>query len=310
MTDKSKKNAHKSSAAINKPFESLSLTDNDEKVYHYCSPETLLAIISSKRIRFGDASCMNDGDEITWGLNLLEKVKTDLIERNDIPSRIPPISKAFLDNFDKIWRTNVSVGKPFLACFSSDGDSLSQWRAYAQDGQGFSLGFRKGDMNLPAKFLRVEYDVQKQRAILINAMGALFKLHKNTQHDDVQFMSDSLLIYRNILGFKNPAFKDKREVRSVHMALKSSKIDEKPRIKVAGGRFRGDKIEPAELKYYVGKGKLHPYLDYDYNVVGIDALAEVWMGPRCKTTAEELELFLGCHDFHNVEIKTAGNKYR
>ena len=29
----------------------------------------------------------------------------------------------------------------FVSCFSADGDVLSQWRAYADDGHGFAIGF-------------------------------------------------------------------------------------------------------------------------------------------------------------------------
>ena len=30
---------------------------------------------------------------------------------------------------------------PLIGCFSKNGDLLSQWRAYAEDGKGFSIGF-------------------------------------------------------------------------------------------------------------------------------------------------------------------------
>ena len=33
--------------------------------------------------------------------------------------------------------------KRYILCFSGDGDLLSQWRAYADDGKGISIGFKK-----------------------------------------------------------------------------------------------------------------------------------------------------------------------
>jgi hypothetical protein len=32
----------------------------------------------------------------------------------------------------------------FLGCFSADSDDLGQWRAYADNGRGFGLGFDTG----------------------------------------------------------------------------------------------------------------------------------------------------------------------
>ncbi|MBR0706115.1 DUF2971 domain-containing protein [Bradyrhizobium liaoningense] len=37
-------------------------------------------------------------------------------------------------------RTLIGLGV-YVACFSEDGDVLSQWRAYAADGMGFAIGF-------------------------------------------------------------------------------------------------------------------------------------------------------------------------
>jgi hypothetical protein len=42
-----------------------------------------------------------------------------------------------------------------IGCFSLEPDVLSQWRAYADNGRGFAIGFSLKDMNIPAKSLRV-----------------------------------------------------------------------------------------------------------------------------------------------------------
>lgn len=41
--------------------------------------------------------------------------------------------------------------KRYICCFSGDGDLLSQWRAYADDGKGISIGFKKSKIK---EFLR------------------------------------------------------------------------------------------------------------------------------------------------------------
>ena len=46
--------------------------------------------------------------------------------------------------------------KRYICCFSGDGDLLSQWRAYADDGRGISVGFKKSQIKDFLKELEVE----------------------------------------------------------------------------------------------------------------------------------------------------------
>lgn len=61
---------------------------------------------------------------------------------------------------------------PYVCCFSREGDLLSQWRAYADDGAGFSVGFTSSWLNrkhgnCPMKLLEAEYDEDRQIELLL-----------------------------------------------------------------------------------------------------------------------------------------------
>jgi len=68
----------------------------------------------------------------------------------------------------------------YVASFCEDGNLLSQWRGYGSPGSGFNLGFvSKGitvvqtdfEAKKPALLRRVEYDRDKQKAIVKMAIG-------------------------------------------------------------------------------------------------------------------------------------------
>src|SRR5215207_8252115 len=120
--------------------------------------ETLLQILQHKTIRFGEASRMNDGEELLWAEKQLKLAIERLHDRDDVPDRLPVVPKKTLDKVRETYQKYSVYSRQFLACFSTDGDSLSQWRAYADDAQGFSIGFCLTDLDLPAKFQHVEYD--------------------------------------------------------------------------------------------------------------------------------------------------------
>ena len=64
---------------------------NDQLVYHYCSAETLCAILESRNIRFTDINMLNDATETQWGYAAFEEAATRLIKRIDIPDITPKI---------------------------------------------------------------------------------------------------------------------------------------------------------------------------------------------------------------------------
>lgn len=93
-------------------------------IYHYTSNDVLVKILERKSLRLSTHNYLNDAMEGKQFYKLLEKH----------PSQ-PGIEKI------EIIEQALSPFELFVACFSSECDSLSQWRAYAGNGEGVAIGF-------------------------------------------------------------------------------------------------------------------------------------------------------------------------
>jgi hypothetical protein len=106
-------------------------------LYHYTNNAGLAGIVESGRLWFADIFAQNDPSELRHGLgiaiNLLKSRATDA--RPEIATFASQFERFDLDAGIE------AAGHFFICCFSSDGDDLGQWRAYADNGQGFALGF-------------------------------------------------------------------------------------------------------------------------------------------------------------------------
>lgn len=115
------------------PAEEPSIPEEDLPLllYHYCTMESFLAIIQSKRIRLSNSFILNDSRENTWINNYINQAISDF-KTNE--------TEKFVDGFIELY--NGYKFTPYVSCFSKDGDSLSQWRAYSNDATGVAIGFK------------------------------------------------------------------------------------------------------------------------------------------------------------------------
>lgn len=99
-------------------------------LYHYCSNATFLSIVESDSIRLSDLSLSNDSQEGRWVRKVFERY-----------CRAHGVSD---DHIDAALR-DLDLTIEFIGaagfCMSGRDDTLSQWRAYADDGFGVAIGF-------------------------------------------------------------------------------------------------------------------------------------------------------------------------
>ncbi len=102
-------------------------------LFHYCDQSAFINIIKSKVLWASDLKKMNDPSELLHGPNILSELYDSIF----------PNSKVSLDGDDD----SFSNDNLYLACsMSKNGDLLSQWRAYSNDGAGFSIGIDQDDL--------------------------------------------------------------------------------------------------------------------------------------------------------------------
>ena len=106
-------------------------------LYHYTDGRGLKGIIESGQIWFTDYRHLNDPSELVHGIDMAHDVARMLATGAD--GRVQMFLEMFIDlfkhaNFERTLEF-------FIASFSRVRDDLGQWRAYADNGRGFAIGF-------------------------------------------------------------------------------------------------------------------------------------------------------------------------
>ncbi len=110
-------------------------------LYHYTTQQGLLGIITNSCLWATHILYLNDQKEYWHAFDVTRKVIQDKLKTS-----IGESQKKRLDSIDRELGTHQSADI-FVASLSEDGDSLSQWRAYGANGNGFSIGFSREKLN-------------------------------------------------------------------------------------------------------------------------------------------------------------------
>lgn len=114
----------------------------DGLIYHYCDATALLNILKYRKVWATSTKYLNDSTELlSFTAGMREHASNH---------RTSPAGEALADMVDFYWissntcQTQTIGMDSFACCFSADGDLLSQWRAYGNDGSGYAIGFDPG----------------------------------------------------------------------------------------------------------------------------------------------------------------------
>lgn len=276
---------------------------DDELIYYYCDADAFLSICSNKILRLSDIFSMNDFLELHWGYHIWKRVASNLLEE---------IGKDFLNKIDLILSESGIRGLLLATCFSLNGDVLSQWRAYADDGNGFSIGFNaKEILQLPIRPLRVLYDEKEQIDELTKIIKALYEVE---QSEKKKFGNDfdrtCMTISFDLAAFKNPAFSEEQEIRIVHLLNFEPSNDFFKLIDVGGHSF-GKKVEGQKIQFRMKEGYPVPFLELDYTNGGtLNPIKEVIIGPKNYVRSTAVSVFLETNNLGKVKIKKSKASYR
>ena len=204
-----------------------------ETLYHYTDARGLEGIIKSGEIWFTDYRHLNDPSELVHGIAMARDVAR--IIANGADSQVRLLMETFKEMFKQ---TNFNATLEFyIASFSRARDDLNQWRAYADNGRGFAIGFSPRMFaitnelptdKLPEYVAPVLYGVDEVRArhasALEKAVSILLNVNANRElvQDDAitatfmdRFVREIMaqpLIW-NCLTSKHPAYRNEQEVR-------------------------------------------------------------------------------------------------
>lgn len=195
-----------------------------------------------------------------------------------------------------------------------NGDVLSQWRAYANDGNGYCIGFRAKDIvQLPVRPLKVLYDEKKQLKETVAILRAIHEVENEDGNNDkygTDFFNACASLSFDLAAFKNPAFLEEKEIRLVHI-LNFEPSNKFLKLIDAGGTYFGKPMEAQEVKFRIVKNLPVPYIDVDFTNRGqVNPITEIILGPKNDSRETAVSVFLETLNIGNVTIKKSQASYR
>jgi hypothetical protein len=236
-------------------LDSLGKKDNiDGVLYHYTSAEGFKGIIESDSIWLTSIANLNDPSEFLHGLDIAKELVTAASKHAD--RRVGFFFDQIPGGLSKI----ASRRQTYIASFSRHQNDLGQWRSYASDGKGISIGFSAQAFSISSEpalelpvpqrciIASVDYNrdsIKAKQAAAINKSIALLERSEVLDALDPDnfkpfFVEMSVhlctVLMWNSLIAKHTAYEHEREVRLI---LYSHHRDLQPFIKT---RIRGSEI--------------------------------------------------------------------
>ena len=147
-------------------------------VYHYTDAFGLEGILRSGKIRATDYRFLNDRSEFKHGIENAKSLCGKLAKGTK-DQRL----RNFLHLTEHFLGVPDEQNRSFVASFSERRDDLSQWRGYANEGQGYTLGFDADWFTTKClhddcefAFAKVSYSGEKFRSSVAKIINDFFEL--------------------------------------------------------------------------------------------------------------------------------------
>jgi hypothetical protein len=188
-------------------------------LFHYTSPEGLIGIVTTKMIWASDMLSLNDASEAAYPYRLIGEV---------LDANHPNVSEKQRQRF-KTQLTDYTFQSyaPFVVCLSEESDLLSQWRAYGNGGEGFSLEFKFSWLSSLEsggfRLQKVIYDRAQQEDLilmLLQQVSSLLADQAFSEEEQTQIWQGAAASLAPwVIMFKDPTFSEEREWRLVNTNL-------------------------------------------------------------------------------------------
>lgn len=278
-------------------------------LYHYCASHTFTSIINNRSLWLSSMSLSNDSME---GRHAIETFM-DMVREAAFPAGVIDKIYEALSFFNR-----QSDGLGF--CLSEEGDLLSQWRGYAADGTGISIGFSKDYL----KWLgRQPADVNGFAVIQVVYDPVTQKENLKPIFDDIsRLISDgaylgSTLLTRGLLATPDPEEDQKRKKASEQMRLILARIFSCLYAHKSGAfkeerewRLLNYLLASEECDFRAISDRIIPYRNFELLEPNRHPITEVILGPKHITPAGVIQGFLRTRGFGEVPVRRSISTYR
>ncbi|UWR67049.1 DUF2971 domain-containing protein [Phaeobacter inhibens] len=287
-------------------------------LYHYCSTQTGLAILQTRKFRLSALSAANDSMEG----RVLGRVFAQLLSATGLPPGVVDVASVIVEGYP-------DSTEGFALCLSENGDTLSQWRAYGADASGISIGFSAeflskdfGQVNFGAQFCdlkKIEYGEDQLRLTLqpfVNEIAEEFSKHGSfirlgdgvTREQALSALADRTTDVKGL--FKGDS-SDTAGILSqllevlapLHFRIYETKplsFSEECEWRLVRYRHR---VALPEVEYSADQYSIKPFISCLIADPAREAIREVVLGPRHSSKPDWVRAFLASVGLPHVLVK-------
>ena len=320
-------------------------------LYHYASMEKGTSILKHKNIRLSDITKSNDVKEMSiFFPDLFDEMLKNYDEHNGFSDKFEYKGKGnrqafglFVNELKKKIEKEFEDGSiaTFALCLSEEGDLLSQWRGYADDGKGICLGLNVEEI---LKFVgissvsgfsleKVEYLSKEQidewvKNVANQMLGIVEIILGAIEEGNIQYYSAKEFdedifntIYYNILSeveesikFKTEGFKEEKEWRFfIKNSLNKDDIKGKKITSIGtlgeGARRKTSKYVADNVEFNIKENDMVPFVSLKFEKFHNNLINQVICGPNNKIREKDLELFLRKYGYRNCKGRKTNITY-
>ena len=273
-------------------------------LFHYCSVSVFHAIITTGRVRLASVRHSNDHTEGT----LLSAAVSRLARRQQHTEE--EIAKL------QVRATELETQFDGLAlCMSEEGDLLSQWRGYADDGFGVAIGFSRpylssldelsgpNDQNFALKLYKANYRPEDhdeaieplfRSFVTLGAKPAVADFgderiqEVSRKIETFEALRLSLQAYDHVFSLKHNAFSEECEWRLLcHI----------------------DWEQDTPAGFHPARGRLAPYIELALSQRGYAPISEIVLGSQHTTPPDVVTQFLRLCGYEGVVVRSSKVPY-
>ena len=278
-------------------------------LYHYCNTNAFRSIVETSQLWLSSLGQSNDSMEGKLAYFLIKDVLRELDLGESADERV----------MDMWFQLTANVDCCAL-CLSSEGDLLSQWRGYAANGSGFSIGFEPaglnclqapeqeafGDWDGRPRLYYVAYNEDEQRFHIKNLIDDMVPhlkvLKKGITLREALLPEQSSRSTEAIRAMGSTMF---RWLPSAYTVKGSAFVEEhEARLVVVSP------LLPTVHRYRTRGDSLIPYIPLSIPPGITSPIVSVRLGPANPTPIQVVEGFLEANDLGHVQVFPSKATYR
>lgn len=269
-------------------------------MYHYCSLNSFVSIVKNKEFWLTRTDYTNDIYEMRYFDHQMIDIANRLVEQEEVTQEEVEGLKIFYDTEDR-------HEKMFIGCFSGKGEILSQWRTYADNAKGISMGFSVSKLISTLK-------IQPILKILNEGyVGYKVKYLDNKMLDELK--EEIIANIRKNGKYKLTNEDANRCIENYYTKGEEFKFEEEYRILYnPKQKLIRDYCFEVEDSFY--RQDATDFRIRDDNIISYwkmpikDSIEEVILGPKCKINVTDVTIFLRKNGFNNVDVRESKLSYR